>query len=365
MAASTPAVTAYSSTQGDPLRSDNEASTPVIIDPIADVEVVSKVLAANPVLAGTNATYTVTLRNNGPSAAAGVSLADVFTIPGGDTGFTFISASASDSGTCGGLTANTSLHQRRADRDLLMGGLRGQRFHAHGHRRRAAELASRRGRAHAGQHGHRHHHHARRQRGWPGHAPNSKSLTLNINPAQVDVLINNSDVPDPLGYDIGTPANNDITYIVVTTNNGPSLATGTGFTYTMTPPAGKTITFRGDGSAANVAAANPVGNIPGSLCDQLGNSVTGPATLTINCALPAPAQLFNATSVTRHLVFRVGTAPNAGGDVYNTNATVVINETDTNAANDNESEGTTVRVRADLSVTKTAVDQPRAIAPAL
>jgi hypothetical protein len=83
------------------------------------------------------------------------------------------------------------------------------------------------------------------------------------------------------------------------------LATGTGFTYTMTPPAGKTITFRGDGPAANVAAANPVGNIPGSLCDQLGNSVTGPATLTINCALPAPAQLFNATSVTRHLVFRV------------------------------------------------------------
>jgi hypothetical protein len=108
-------------------------------------------------------------------------------------------------------------------------------------------------------------------------------LTLNINPAQVDVLINNGDFPDPLGYDSAVPASNDITYIVGTTNNGPSLATGTGFTYTMTPPAGKTITFRGDGAASNVAAANPAGTIPGSLCNELGTSVTGPATLTITC----------------------------------------------------------------------------------
>jgi uncharacterized repeat protein (TIGR01451 family) len=349
---------AYSSTQGDPLRSDNEASTPVIIDPIADVEVVSKVLAANPVLAGTNATYTVTLRNNGPSAAAGVTLADVFTIPGGDTGFTFISASASDSGTCGGLTANTPYASGAPTVTCSWAAAV-----ASGSTRTVTVVVRPNWQSGVA---------ARTldntatvstttpedSVGGQGTAPNSKSLTLNINPAQVDALINNSDVPDPLGYDIGTPANNDITYIVVTTNNGPSLATGTGFTYTMTPPAGKTITFRGDGPAANVAAANPVGNIPGSLCDQLGNSVTGPATLTINCALPAPAQLFNATSVTRHLVFRVGTAPNAGGDVYNTNATVVINETDTNAANDNESEGTTVRVRADLSVTKTPSINP-------
>ena len=81
---------ASSTSQGDPLPGDNSASAPVVIDPIADVEVVSKVLAANPVLAGTSATYTITLRNNGPSSAAGVTLADVFTIPGGDSGFTFI-----------------------------------------------------------------------------------------------------------------------------------------------------------------------------------------------------------------------------------------------------------------------------------
>ena len=81
--------------------------------------------------------------------------------------------------------------------------------------------------------------------------------------------------------------------------------------------------------------------------------MTGPATLTITCTHPAPAQLFNGTSVTRYLVFRVGSAPNTGGDVYSTHATVVINEADNNSANDSETEGTTVRVRADLSVTNT------------
>jgi uncharacterized repeat protein (TIGR01451 family) len=351
-------VTAFSSSQGDPVRDDNVADATVIIDPIADVEVVSKVLAANTVLAGTNATYTVTLRNNGPSAAAGVSLADVFTIPGGDSGFTFVSASASNAGTCVGLTANTSYAVGTPTvtcswaASVASGSTRtvtvvvrpnwqtGAAARTLGNVATVSTTTP------------------EDSVGGQGAASNNKSLILNINPAQVDVLINNTDVPDPLGYDSGTPVNNDITYVVVTTNNGPSLASGTGFTYTMTPPAGKTITFRGDGSAANVAAVNPVGNIPGSLCDQLGNSVTGPATLTIACAHPAPAQLFNATSVTRHLVFRVGTAPNTGGDVYNTNSTVVINEADTNAANDNESEGTTVRVRADLSVTKTASINP-------
>jgi uncharacterized repeat protein (TIGR01451 family) len=158
--------TAYSRSQGDPSPSDNEASTPVIIDPIADVEVVSKVLAANPVLAGTNATYTVTLRNNGPSAAAGVSLADVFSIPGGDSGFTFVSASASNAGTCSGLTANT-VYMGGAPTVSCSWAAAVPSGLADGHHCRTAELQPA-WCAHPAQHGYRHHHHARRQRGGTG-----------------------------------------------------------------------------------------------------------------------------------------------------------------------------------------------------
>ncbi len=343
---------ASSTTQGDPLPGDNTARADVFIDPIADVEVVSKVLAANPVLAGTQAVYTVTLRNNGPSSAAGVELADVFTIPGGDSGFTFISASASNSGVCSGLSANTSYNTGAPTvtcswaAALTSGATRTVTVTVRPNWQTGVLARTLDNTATVSTTT------PEDSVGGQGTAPNSKSLTLNINPAQVDVLINNTDTFDPLGYDPTVPANNDITYDVAATNNGPSLATGTGFSFVMTPPAGKTVSFRGDGATAGVAAANPGGTIPGSLCDQLGNSVTGPAALTVTCAHPSPAQLISGQTLNRFLVFRVESAPNTGGDTYNTAATTIINETDTNGSNNVEGESTTVRVRADLSITK-------------
>ena len=351
--------TAVSTSQGDPLPADNTATVPITIVPIADVEVVSKILAANPVLAGTNATYTITLRNDGPSIAANVSLADVFTVPGGDNGFTFISAVASNAGTCSGLVANTSYTSGTPTLTCSWAAAA-----ANAAARTVTVVIRPNWQAGAG---------ARTLSntatvstttaedsvGGQGTFANSKSLTLNINPAQVDMLINNTDLVDPLGYDPVTASNNDITYAVAETNTGPSLASGTGFTFTMTPPAGKTITFRGDGATAGVAAANAnTTPIPGSLCDQLGNSVTGPATLTVTCTNAAPGQLASGATSTRYLVFRVASAPNTGGDVYTTNATIFLNETDINAANDSEGEQTTVRVRADLAITKTASVNP-------
>ena len=344
---------AVSSTQGDTNPADNTAVVPITIDPIADVELVSKVLAANPVLAGTNATYTITLRNNGPSPAASVALADVFTIPGGDSGFTFVSAAASNGGTCSGLTANTSYASGTPTLNCTWPAAVASaqsrtvtvvvrpNWQAGAAARTLANTATVSTAT------------AEDSVGGQGTAPNSKSLTLDINPAQVDLLVNNTDSPDPLGYDGVTASNNDVTYTVAVTNSGPSLATGTGFTFTMTPPAGKSITFRGDGATAGVAAANPTGTVAGSICDQLGSTVTGPATLTVTCTFPAPGQLAAGQTATRYLVFRVASPPGTGGDVYNTSATVFRNETDSNAGNDSEGESTTVRVRADLSITKT------------
>jgi uncharacterized repeat protein (TIGR01451 family) len=349
---------AVSTSQGDPLPGDNSTTVPITIIPIADVELVSKVLAANPVLAGTNATYTITLKNDGPSSAAGVSLADVFTIPGGDNGFTFVSATASNGGVCSGLVAGTSYSSGTPTETCSWGAVVANaaartvtlivrpNWQSGAGARTLANTATVSTTT------------AEDSVGGQGSFVDSKSLTLNINAAQVDVLINDSDLVDPIGYDPSVASNNDITYAVVETSNGPSLASGTGFTFTMTPPSGKTITFRGDGSSSGVAAANPSGTIPGSLCDSVGTSVTGPSTMTVTCLYTTPGQLANAASQTRYLVFRVGSAPSVGGDTYTTLATVVVNETDTNLSNNTEGETTTVRVRADISVTKTAATNP-------
>jgi uncharacterized repeat protein (TIGR01451 family) len=48
--------------------------------PVADVELVSKTAAPDPVLAGEPLTYTITVRNNGPATATGVELTDVLPV---------------------------------------------------------------------------------------------------------------------------------------------------------------------------------------------------------------------------------------------------------------------------------------------
>ncbi len=78
----------------------------------------------------------------------------------------------------------------------------------------------------------------------------SKSASLAITFAQVDLIANVVDVPsfvgvnpDPLGFDTLVTSNNVITYRARITNAGPSEATGVKFTSTYTPPAGRTVTF--------------------------------------------------------------------------------------------------------------------------
>lgn len=354
-------VAVTSTTQGDPTPANNVAKATVIIDPIADIELVSKnITSANPAIAGTNVTYVVTIRNNGPSSAVGVALSDVFTIAGGDAGFTFISASASNGGTCSGLIVNTNYPPGTPTLNCSWGSVvnsastrtvtvvvRPNWMATPPSPRQLGNVASVTTTT------------AENTAG-TDNGNNTKPATLTINPAQLDALINNADIFDPLGFDsaaapIGaTLITNDIIYDVAVTNNGPSLASGLGFTYTMTPPAGKTIVFRGDGAANTVASSNPSGMITGSICTPSPtNTVTG-VMMTLTCVFTgSEAQLTNGTTAHRYLVFRVGTSPVTGGDTYNTNATVITNETDSLAANNSEAETTTVRRRVDLTIAKT------------
>ena len=332
---------------GDPDHGNNLSSVTSAIDPVADIQLLSKTVTPTEVLAGVNATYVITIRNNGPSAAAGVSVTDTFAVPGGDTGFTFLSATASNGGSCAGLTAGQSYTGAPVLSCNWAASV------ASGATRTVTVVV---------------------RPNWMAAPPsprtlsntadvttttydsdatnNSKSAQLLIDPAQVDLLINKTDSasasagPDPLGFDPVTAPNNVIHYRVRVTNNGPSYASGIVFTDVFTPPAGKSYTFLCDKNAPGDACGATA-----PICNNIGQNFAAGAVATMTCTLPDG--LADAASYTRYLAFEVQSAPAVGGDVYSDAVTVTRNEADTNAANDTAGETTTVRIRADIKISKT------------
>lgn len=340
--------TVNSTTQGDTNTANNTASVAINIDPIADVQMVSKIPTPASTEAGTNVTYILTFRNNGPSPAAAVTVTDTFTVAASDPGFTVVSITpqgwTSGSPNCSGLTVGQSYGPGTATLTCAGGNLNS------GEQRtitmvvrpnwksgqaadtwtipNTATIATTT---------------AENVTGTDG-GNNSQSATVTLQAADVDLLVNNKDNVDPLGYDTtdgGNNAQNDVIYTVNLVNNGPSLATGVRFTYAITPPSGKTIRFLGDSAA--------FGPPSGSICNNIGSEVTGPATLTISCVYTgSESQLANAASRNRYLSVRLLSSPATGGDIHNTVATVFANETDRNPSNNQETESTTVR--SDIAV---------------
>ena len=82
------------SREGDPNSANNSASDTVLIEPIADVQMLPKTVLPTAMRAGENATDVISLRNNGPSPALNVRVSDSFNFPAGDTGFTVLSVSS-------------------------------------------------------------------------------------------------------------------------------------------------------------------------------------------------------------------------------------------------------------------------------
>ena len=333
--------TITSTTLGDPDRSNNSATATVTVEDNADVEVVSKTVVPSSVYAGTNATYVITVRNNGPSAAQNVQVADALcTGASTDCNYTFVSAVASGGGSCGTPIGNVltcswggNFARNRSETitAIIMpnwqSGTEVRRFD------NTATISTTTLEKHDGT-------------DWGN---NSKSATLTINPATLDVLINKTDAapagPDPLGF-TSSPSGNDnlISYRIRVTNNGPSLATGVGFADTMTPPAGRRITFLR-------VSDTPYGSDSSTTtCTNTGVTSDPGVALTTVCQLGT--NLTSGAGGDRYLIFEVMDAPAATSDTYSNTVTVTRNETDTNSANDSVTENTTVRVRADISVTK-------------
>ena len=348
--------------EGDPDRSNNTATDTVTIAPLADMQMTGKSITPGTVKAGEVATYVLSFRNNGPSTAQNVVVTDTFTFPAGDTGYTVTQITPSK-GSCAvnagtnpnGVDVNDVLGPARNAFTCQIGSmasgetqtvtLKGRPNFRSGNAARVftnvADVTTTT---------------AERPDGTNGGNNAQGPITLNVDPASLDLLVNKDDTGfDPIAYTSGSTF---LGYRVNVTNNGPSYATAAKVTEVMTPPTGKRVRFVCDtttfgGSTCNASSLCSVTNV---------TSATGVAIPTFTCDLPAGnattglarGDLAIGQTKSLFLRFEVLDNPSTSGDNFTNQATVSANEPDTLAANDTESEQTTVRRRVDLAVTKAA-----------
>lgn len=233
----------------------------------------------DPVTAGNNVTYTLTVTNNGPDTATGITLTD--TLP---SGVSFVSA-VPGSPTCtnAGQTVTCNLGSLANGAFTSVSIVATVAAGATGSLSNTASVAS--------------------AATDPNGANNSASESTAVN-TSADLSVAKTDSADP------AVAGGSLTYTVTVTNNGPSTATGVSLTDTL--PAG--VTF--------------VSSTPGSpTCTESGGTVT------CNLGTLAPG----STSVS----IDVSIAPSTTGTITNT-ATATATTPDPTPGNDSDSEPTTV-----------------------
>ena len=353
---------AFSSKVGDDDRDNNNAEAEVTVEAVADVTVQDKniVNENDEVKSGVEATYVITLRNNGPSAAENVQVIDTFVIPPGDPGFTFLSAADTGNGSgCAGMTPGSDYPgSGPAVLTCDLGGMAANSTETITVRIRPNYMAS-----------------PPDPRTFDNSVTISTStldsdhendafgpVTLTIVQDEIDLLINNSDEPDPVAWDPangGDNENNDVVYHVRYTNRGPSYATGVSFLYTMTPKDGKTVRFDCDETAGGDAC----GTSPDVCSIESGsNPVTGPASLVLACDASTvngkADEMTAGSSGSRYLRFRVLSQPESTGDTHATIAAISANEYEPITGNNEELENTSVRARVDLEVVGKVPGEP-------
>jgi uncharacterized repeat protein (TIGR01451 family) len=277
--------------ENDPTPANNSATARSTVNPPVDLSI-SKSDSPDPVTVGNNLTYTIVV-SNGPAPDTGVVVAD--TLP---ANVTFVSA-MSTQGNCslagsGIVTCNLGSMAASAAATITIvvtptvAGTISNTATVKGNEPDANQ------------------------------ANNTAAVTTTVNPA-ADLSVTKSDSPDPV------IAGNNLTYMVVVTNNGPSPSTGV----TLTDILPATVTF--------VSASSTQGT-----CPQSGG--------TVICGI---GSLNNRSTATMTIVV----TPSAAGSITNT-ASVRANETDPNSANNSATASTTVLTQADLSVTKSDSPDP-------
>jgi uncharacterized repeat protein (TIGR01451 family) len=281
-----------SATTADPVLVNNAASATTTVDPVADLSL-TKSDSPDPVLSGNQLTYALAVHNNGPASAPGVSLTDAL-----PSGVTFVSATASPSGSCipsgsnvicalgtiaSGATVNVEIKVTAGGPATVTNN--------------ATVISTATD---------------------PVSTDNTASATTTIKPV-ADLGLTKSDSPDPV------LAGQLLTYTLGVSNAGPQGAPGV--TITDTLPAG--VTF--------VSATASQGS-----CTEAAGSVT--------CAMGTVANGGNASA-------EIKIRPQSQGTITN-QATVTSDAGDLNSANDSASAQTTVDPASDLELTKTDSADP-------
>ncbi len=346
-------VTVSNVTEGDPNPSNNTASDTVTIAAIADVQMTGKTATPSAIRAGETTTYVLSFRNNGPSTAANVSVNDVFTFPGGDSGLTVVSIASSKGGSTCSIAAGAVLNPGSNSFICTIGSLTNgeaqsitlvvrPNFQAGNGSRTFTNVATVTTTTAENTSG-------------TDNGNNSQSASLTVNPASLDLLVNTTDIVDPVPYSAGSTF---LDYRVRVTSAGPSFGTNVRISETMTPPAGKRVRFVCDVTAPGGSTCNAT-----SLCTVSNvTSGVGAAIPAFFCSVPAGdattgaaiGELASGQSKDIFLRFEVLDVPASNGDVFNVSSTVSSNEPDSALANNTEGEATTTRQRVDLHVTKSS-----------
>ena len=337
--------------EGDPNSANNSASDTVLIEPIADVQMLAKTVLPTAVRAGENATYVISFRNNGPSPALNVRVSDSFTFPAGDTGLTVVSITSpglacalaaggqiSPASPSFGCTVGTLANASAGSITLVVrpNFMPGNPVRSISN---SAAITT----------------DSREAPDGSDNGNNRQAATLTVNPAALNLLLNKTDVVDPVPYFTGATF---LDYRVAVSNAGPSYGTGVKITETMTPPAGKRVRFVCDTAAAGSATCNSP-----ALCSAANiTSLAGAPLASFTCDLPPGSaasgpgrgELASGQSKTVFLRFEAPDQPAPNGDVFTNTAVSSANEPDTSTGNDREDEATTTRQRIDLRVAKTS-----------
>ncbi|MBI1918453.1 MAG: DUF4394 domain-containing protein, partial [Planctomycetes bacterium] len=303
--------TAFSGT-ADPNTANNSDTETTAVIAQADLAV-TKTDSPDPVVAGTNLTYTLTVSNAGPSDAQNVSLSDLipanttfvsamqtsgpaFTLstpPAGGTGTFSATGATLAAGASATFTLVVNVNANTPDGSTISN---------------TASVSS--------------------STTDTNPANNSDTETTAVI-AQADLAVTKTDSPDPV------VAGTNLTYTITVSNAGPSDAQNVVLSDAV--PANTTFVSFTTAAGFIRTDSTPVGG-------------TGTITATA-------ATLAAGASATFTLVVNVNASAPNGSTISNT-ASVSSSTTDTNAANDSATEPTAVIAQADLAVTKTDSPDP-------
>jgi uncharacterized repeat protein (TIGR01451 family) len=231
------------STTGDPTPANNSATATTTVTGLSADLSVTKTDAPDPVLAGNNLTYTITVANAGPGAAATVSLAD--TVPANTTFVSFTApagwtATTPAVGGTGAINAtNPSLAASANASFTLVVQVAAATANATVISNTATVAST---------------------TSDPTPANNTATATTTVTGLAADLSVTKTDAPDPV------IVGSDITYTITANNAGPNAATSVTLTdavpanttfVSLAAPAGWTATAPAVGATGTISATRP------------------------------------------------------------------------------------------------------------